>query len=300
MLIQRFAPAKVNLMLHVVDRLVNGYHHLQTLMTFVDVGDFLTIEEKESADELILTGEFAHSLQGDSSNSVIQAKEWFYQQFNQPVRFFKIQLEKNLPVAAGIGGGTSDAAAMLAALLAWHQIDLSQAQKHELVRASGILGADIPVCLAFQLGLGSFFWLDGSGIGELPCSIHVADSLSFVLINPGIAVNTGMIFQNFHSSSQFFTPVLSQPAIFSMEGLIEFMRCTRNDLEVPARCVYSDIPDISKVITKLGAETAIVRQSGSGSTYFVLTEATQAAQTLAKKLKDDHPNWWIKAAKTIG
>lgn len=282
-------------MLHVVDRLANNYHHLQTLMAFVDVGDFLTIEEKESADELICTGEFAHSLQG-SPNSMIQAKEWFYYQFNQSERFFKIQLEKNLPVAAGVGGGTSDAAAMIVALLTWHQIDLSEAHKHDLVKASGILGADVPVCLAFQLGLGTFFWLDGSGLGEVPNAINIMGDLNLVLINPGVPANTGVIFQQLNQS---FTPSLSQPLLACISDLIDFMQLTHNDLEKPARNIYSDIPNIPEIIANFGFKTTVVRQSGSGATYFVLAETAQAAQTLERQLKTDHPDWWIKAAKTI-
>lgn len=296
MLIQRFAPAKVNLMLHVVDRLHNGYHHLQTLMAFVNEGDCLTIEEKENTDEFSCTGDFAHSLQGGSTNSVILAKKWFYHQSSRPERFFKIQLEKNLPVAAGIGGGTSDAAATIAALLAWHQIDLSRGQKKELVRSSGILGADVPVSLAFQLGLGSFFWLDGSGVGELPLPVNIQACLPLVLINPGIRVNTGVIFQEF---TYPFTLRVAQPEITSVADLISFIQQTHNDLEKPACVVYPDIPDIPALIDDLGFKTVIVRQSGSGATYFVVTENFHSAQVLAEKLRHIYPDWWIKVTKTM-
>ena len=199
-----------------------------------------------------------------------------------------------------MGGGTSDAAAMIAALLAWHQIDLSQVQRHELVKASGILGADVPVCLAFQLGLGSFFWLDGSGVGELPNAVGIESSLNLVLINPGVAVNTNMIFRALHSSDRSFTPGLSsQPTITSVEDLIEFMSVTHNDLESPARRVYSNIPDIPKAVTSLGFKTAFARQSGSGATYFVLTETPEASQSLAQTLAQTYPDWWIKTGRSI-
>lgn len=318
--IQRFAPAKINLMLHVVERLDTGYHRLQSLMTFVDMGDHLIInskKDKEGVDTLVCTGAFAPSLPKDGTNSLIQAKQWFYHQLNLPEQFFNIQLEKNLPIAAGIGGGTSDAAAMIAALLAWHQVDLSTMQKQEFVKTSGVLGADVPVCLAFQLGFGSLFWLNGTGVNNWPIPVNISPSYlintspdksssidtntdtdpGFVLINPGIAVKTGTVFQ---ALTPPWTPPLAQPEITSGTDLLTFIRHTHNDLEKAARTVYSGIPDIPTIITRLGFKTAIVRQSGSGATYFALTESFSMAQALTQTLTQAYPNWWIQTTRIEG
>ncbi len=294
--IQRIAPAKINLMLHVTERLKNGYHHLQTLMTFVDCYDVLTLTTAHSQDNLTITGSFANTLQGSGMNSVIQAKQWFYHYFNLPTLFLKIVLEKNLPVAAGIGGGTSDAAAMIAALLDLHQLKLSLDQKQQLVIASGTLGADVPVCLAYQLGLGHYFWLDGSGTEELPQTLKIEEPLDIVLINPGIAVNTGIIFQGLHQS---FSPTILTPSITSTSEMLAFISHTKNDLQQPARHAYPSIPDISSIVKHFTDEQIIIRQSGSGSTYFVVTKSSNTASTLATHLQQIHPIWWINAGKTI-
>ncbi|WP_032112735.1 4-(cytidine 5'-diphospho)-2-C-methyl-D-erythritol kinase [Candidatus Paracaedibacter symbiosus] len=295
MLIHRLAPAKLNLMLHVVGRFPDGFHRLQTLMTFVDFGDMLTIAEETIADELTVTGEFAPLLHGGSPNSVIQAKEWFYRYFNRPPFFFKIRLQKNLPVAAGIGGGTSDAAAMIATLLAWHQLDLSLHQKQELVVASGRLGADVPVCLSYQLGLGNLFWLDGSGTSELPQALPWNSNLDIVLINPRIPVNTRSIFK---SLNQSFSVPLAIPSLTAKAALLEFMNTTQNDLEPLARFISPEIGNIPETVQKLSNETILCRQSGSGATYFVVVKNESKAQHLAEKVQTAHPHWWVKATKT--
>jgi 4-diphosphocytidyl-2-C-methyl-D-erythritol kinase len=282
-------------MLHVVSRLDNGYHHLQTLVTFVGIGDCISIATKKKEDELHCTGPFSSWLKGNKVNSIILAKKWFYHHFNKPEQFFKIHLQKNLPVAAGIGGGTSDAAAMIRALLTRHDLDLSISQKQELVRASGILGADVPVSLAFQLGLGSLFWLEGTGMSELPLSMNREPSLNIVLVNPAIPVDTGVIFQNFTPS---FPQIKPRPQMTSVSDIISFIQETQNSLEKPAQGLYN-LPDIPSVISNLGVKTIVIRQSGSGATYFVLTETDSCAQTLAEKLRFLYPNWWIKATKTL-
>lgn len=295
--IRRLAPAKVNLMLHVVGRLKNGYHRLQTVMTFVDCYDVLTVTHGHQQDTLTITGEFADSLiTGTGVNSVLQAKQWFYRYFDLPVLFFQIVLEKNLPVSAGIGGGTSDAAAMIATLLDWHKLNLSQVQKQQLVIASGALGADVPVCLAFQLGLGHHFWLDGSGVEDLPQTLLFEESLDIVLINPNIAVNTGVIFSKLNQS---FSSALPIPSITSMSDMIKFISHTQNDLQQPACQACPSIPDIPKIVKNFTSEQTIVRQSGSGATYFMMAQDSKTAGNIAKHLQQNYPNWWVKAGKTI-
>ncbi len=283
-------------MLHVVGRLNNGYHHLQTLMTFVDYCDVLELTTGYQKDTLTITGIFANALKNPSINSVLQAKQWFYHYFDLPVLFFQIKLEKNLPVAAGIGGGTSDAAAMIAALIDIHQLELSLAQKQQLVIASGILGADVPVCLAFQLGLGHYFWLDGSGTKELPQTFKFEEPLDIVLINPGIAVNTGTVFQ---SLNQSFSMAIPMPVITSTSQMLTFVSHTQNDLQQPARQAYPGIPNISSIVKGLVDTLSIVRQTGSGSTYFVLAPNAKTTCILAKHLQQNYPNWWIKTGKTL-
>ncbi len=284
-------------MLHVIKRLDNGYHHLQTLMAFVDCCDVLELTTDEhQQDTLTLTGIFADALKKPSINSVLQAKQWFYHYFDLPALSFQIKLKKNLPVAAGIGGGTSDAAAMIAALIDIHQLELSLAQKQQLVIASGMLGADVPVCLAFQLGLGYYFWLDGSGAKELPQTLKFEESIDIILINPGVAVNTGTVFQ---SLNQSFSIAIPTPVITSTSQTLTFVSHTQNDLQQPACQAYPKIPDISSIVKDLVDPPLIVRQTGSGSTYFVLAPNAKTACILAKHLQQSYPNWWVKTGKTL-
>lgn len=283
-------------MLHVVERLKNEYHHLQTLMTFVDCYDVLELTTGYQQDNLTITGCFADALKKPGINSVLQAKQWFYHYFDLSTLSFQIVLEKNLPVAAGIGGGTSDAAAMIAILIDIHQLKLSLEQKQQLVIASGALGADVPVCLAFQLGLGHYFWLDGSGIKELPQTLKFKEPLDIVLINPSVVVNTGVVFQ---SLNQFFSTAISVPLITSTLQMLTFISNTKNDLQQPARQAYPNIPDISSIVKNLADTSDVVRQTGSGSTYFVVTQNAKTAYTIATCLQQSYPKWWIKMGKTL-
>lgn len=296
MLLQRLAPAKVNLMLHVVGRLANGYHHLQTLMTFVDCGDLLSLKRVSSQDSLTIGGEFALPLQGESSNSVIQAKNWFYRFFNCSEPFFDMELQKNIPVAAGLGGGSSDTAALIALLLEWHQFDLSLPEKQQLIVTSGELGADVPVCLAFQLGLGSYFWLDGTGVTELPQALDVREKLDIILINPRIAVSTAAIFQALNSC---FSRSLASPLLNTKADIFNFLSNTQNDLQEPARQAHLDIPEIAKKIKALTMEEIIVRQSGSGATYIVVVDNAIKAQQLVTQINKTYPEWWVKLSQSL-
>lgn len=277
-------------MLHVLGRLANGYHRLQSLIIFVDVGDKLDITPHNS-DSLTLTGQFAPLLKKEEENSIFKAKRFFYDYFKLLPQFFTIHLEKKLPIAAGIGGGTSDAAAMLALLLDFHGIKLKLQEQHDFICASGCLGADVPVCLSFQLGLGVLFWLDGSGVEELPQSIPLSQPLYLVLVNPGVLIHTNLIFKNLKSP---FTPFLTLPSLKVTQDILTFLKRTKNDLELPARRAYQ-LPDLSA----FKGRGDLIRQSGSGATSFILIGTAAKAKDLKNWIQSENSSWWVEVTESL-
>lgn len=286
----RLAPAKINLMLQVVGRLTNGYHHLQSLIAFTQYGDQITVTSSlQKEDMLALTGSFAAQLENGEPNSILQAKKWFYHYFCLPEQFFQISLEKNLPVSAGIGGGTSDAAAMIAGLIKAHHLPLTLEEKQQLVIASGELGADVPVCLAFQLGLGNLFWIEGTGATSLPHSLPLKENIEILLFNPGIAVNTAKIFQTGNLS---FSEPLEQPIFNSLKAMLTFLSVTRNDLQMPARHIYPSIPDFLQMHSLFDRKEYLIRQSGSGATYFIINYQGQPLKSVTTYLEKNFSLKW--------
>jgi 4-diphosphocytidyl-2-C-methyl-D-erythritol kinase len=157
----RIAPAKINLMLHVVGRLPDNFHHLQSIVTFTHSGDDIVIE-KAPEFAITVTGTFAARIPPQQDNIIVKAIQWVNQRYNWN-EFYHCHLTKNLPVASGMGGGSSDAAATIAAILHLHKVSLSLPEINALVLDSGMLGADVPLCLAHQLDQGSLLWIDSSG-----------------------------------------------------------------------------------------------------------------------------------------
>lgn len=286
----RFAPAKINLMLQVVERLPNGYHHLQSLIVFASVGDQITVTPSlKEEDLLLLTGPFSTLLENGETNSILRAKKWFYQYFSSSEQFFQITLEKNLPVSAGIGGGTSDAAAMLGVLIEAHHLFLTLEEKQQMVVASGELGADVPVCLAFQLGLGNLFWIEGTGATSLPHPLPLKENIEILLINPGVAVNTAKIFQTGNFS---YSEPLEQPSFTTIKDMMAFLSITQNDLQLPARHLYPSIPDFLQVYSLFDKKEFLIRQSGSGATYFVINYYGRPLGPLITYLEENYSLAW--------
>lgn len=183
-------------MLHVVQRLVDGYHHLQSLIAFADIGDEITIEKAE-ASSLTVDGQYASHVPLAAENSMVVAARWIKERF-PVIDQVHLHLTKNLPIASGIGGGSSDAAATIAGLLKCYQISLSEEEEESLILASGELGADVPVCLAHQFGWGPLLWIDSSGRETLPIPLDLPLPGVLVLVNPGVGVSTRAIFSKIH------------------------------------------------------------------------------------------------------
>lgn len=264
-----FAPAKVNLTLQVTGRRSDGYHLLDSLVAFADVGDTITLS-KSDRPRLDITGAQAGSLNADKDNLVVQALALFDDTFDA-------SLEKNLPVASGIGGGSSDAAAALrgAAQLSGRALPDDQS-----ILA---LGADVPVCVTARPAR-------MQGIGEQLTPLALPP-LPAVLVNPRVQVSTKAVF----SAGSFGRhDCKAPPADPSATDLIAWLRTQGNDLQEPALDLA---PEIGLVLQALEHRTGcrLARMSGSGATCFGLFDTGENAVRAATDLIREHAQWWVQS-----
>ncbi|PWE32463.1 4-(cytidine 5'-diphospho)-2-C-methyl-D-erythritol kinase [Maritimibacter sp. 55A14] len=278
MAIEEFAPAKVNLALHVTGRRDDGYHLLDSLVVFAGAGD--RVSAAPAADlTLTIGGPMAAGVPSGGDNLVLRAA--CLMGAGQGAR---LDLEKNLPVASGIGGGSADAAATLRALARLWQVPLPEP---EAVLA---LGADLPVCLAGQPAR-------MSGIGETLAPVPPLPPCWLVLVNPGVALETRTVFAGLERADN----LLMEPFPTrwgDAGGLVAWLARQRNDLEAPA---CRTCPAISEVLSALGGQpgVALARMSGSGATCFGLCGQEAAARAAARVLGAARPDWWVTAAPLL-
>jgi 4-diphosphocytidyl-2-C-methyl-D-erythritol kinase len=271
------ARAKINLCLHVTGRRADGYHLLDSLVTFAEVGDEIAAVAADRS-TLAIDGPFGAGLAAGPENLVLRAAAALRADGGAALR-----LTKNLPVASGIGGGSADAAATLRALSRLWGTALPAPDR---VLA---LGADVPVCLA---GVPARM----SGIGERLEPLALP-SFAMVLVNPGVAVPTGAIFAGLATRDN---PAPPAPGPFAdAEALFAWLRARRNDLEAPAA---ARAPVIAEVAAALAAQPgcALARMSGSGATVFGLFAGMPAAEAAAARLRAARPGWWVAATRSAG
>ncbi|WP_254799256.1 4-(cytidine 5'-diphospho)-2-C-methyl-D-erythritol kinase [Falsochrobactrum tianjinense] len=288
--VTRLAPAKINLALHVTGRRDDGYHLLDMLVAFADIGDHVHIE-KSGADSFRISGPFSDGIPLDSGNLVLKARDILRREFGSALPAVAIHLEKNLPIASGIGGGSSDAAATLLALNDLWKLGLSF---DELATLGLTLGADLPMCLhgaAFRTPL------IARGIGEDIIPVDDMPALALLLVNDGTALATPDVFC---ALSRRDNGALPQRAFRSLESPLEslcsYLRSTRNDL-LPAALTLA--PHIAKKLDLLRGHQALYAQiSGSGATCFGLFADIETAQRAAAAIRSDHPGWFIVPART--
>lgn len=274
------APGKINLALHVVGRRDDGYHLLETLTVFTRFGDRVTIARADE-DEFSATGPFASDVPTGEDNLVINARDRLRAAFPladcPPV---SINLEKNMPIASGLGGGSSDAAATLKALASIWELATT---KSELAQLGPALGADVPMCVAAKPLL-------AAGIGEKITIVPDFPELSLVLVNPGVPVATAQVFRTLKNYEHPGLPPL--PAPLSLDSLVDWLGHTRNDLEKTARAIA---PEVDDALHELGLTGALLsRMSGSGATCFALFDDGRASAAAGKLLAKRRPDWWVK------
>ncbi|MES0130404.1 4-(cytidine 5'-diphospho)-2-C-methyl-D-erythritol kinase [Mesorhizobium sp. M0029] len=279
------APAKINLALHITGKRADGYHLLESLVVFTRFGDRVEIEPAD-ADRFSVSGRYATSVPIDDSNLVVKAREALRRQAGQqstpPVA---IRLEKNLPVASGVGGGSSDAAAVLQGLVRTWGLDIGEA---ELSRIGLTLGADVPMCLAAKP-------LVARGVGDELSLVPDFPALALVLVNPGVAVSTPDVFNALEKRDNEGLPPL--PRAFDFHSVRNWLEITRNDLESAAQAIQ---PPIGRAVSLLNrAGSGFSRMSGSGATCFGLFETGNVAKRAAAEIRSREPEWFVAATRSI-
>lgn len=270
------APAKVNLYLHVVGRRDDGMHLLDSLVAFAAAGD---VVHAAPADDLSLelTGPFASALEEERDNLVLRSARALATTLRCSAQA-QLTLDKRLPVASGIGGGSADAAATLRALCRlWNRA----AEPHALARVALALGADVPVCLASRpLRMG--------GIGERLEPAPELPDCGVVLVNPRVALPTASVFRA--RAGAFSTPAHLPERWDDAAAMARDLRRFQNDLEAPARSLC---PAIDAVLSTLAAQPGcmLARMSGSGATCFGLFATPEIAAAAAPELMRDA--WWV-------
>lgn len=273
-----FAPAKVNLTLHVTGKRPDGKHLLDSLVGFANVGDIVTFTQGAPSG-LTVSGPEAAGVPADDSNLVAKVAAAFW-----PAEPLQIHLLKNLPVASGIGGGSADAAACFRAIC---QLTGARAEARDMQTLLS-LGADIPMCVqSAPARIG--------GIGEEITPVRGLPHLPIVLVNPRVEVSTAAAFALLDQPDN--APMVDFPRDLSDQStLIQWLKRQRNDLQSAAIRVA---PVISQVLNNIAAtpHCRLARMSGSGATCFGLFDTPQQAEKAAKALQTENPDWWVVATE---
>jgi 4-diphosphocytidyl-2-C-methyl-D-erythritol kinase len=281
-MLREFAPAKINLFLHVGEKRPDGFHDLESLVVFADVGDDLAIEEAEQFSTEI-GGPFAAALPAEEDNLVLKAAREFTTRVGSEGRA-KITLTKNLPVASGMGGGSSDAAAAMRGLC---RLWPGQAGLAQLWGIAPNVGADVAVCV-----LPGAWWMTGRG--ERFATVRGIGTIDAVLVNPRTPLTTASVFAELGERSGVGR--IARPSnCATAQALADYLRPARNDLEAPATALCPAIGDELTALTKSGARLA--RMTGSGATCFGLFDNEGLARFAAESIARENPGWWVTSTK---
>ena len=269
--------AKINLALHVIGVQEDGYHVLDSIVIFTDIFDSLFFK-KNKKNRLSFTGEFSNALNGEK-NSILEALSLFE---NVLTDHFSINLEKNLPLGAGLGGGSADAAAVIRFI--------TNHFKYQMPSPIAIskIGADVPACVlsvASRVG----------GIGEIVKPIDISGiDLWIVLVNPRVFVSTGSIFEQVIEKHN--APLEPFAHFGSTDQFIDYLKGQRNDLQAVTTNKFPEIKQVLDTIEKT-QDVLLSRMSGSGSTCFGLYRNQEIAKKAVSYIKKNNNKWWIKFSK---
>jgi 4-diphosphocytidyl-2-C-methyl-D-erythritol kinase len=281
------APAKINLALHILGRRVDGYHDLDTMVVFADIADRLKVVDSEEGNDLAIDGPFASALTSNprpADNLVHRAAIAAAARSRSP-ETTRLHLTKNIPIGAGLGGGSADAAATLRLLA--RRFGLSPSDTTALARS---LGADVPMCLAAVP-------LRARGIGD-DLNVIVMPALPIVLVFPGVSVSTASVFGRLQKP--FDPPLPTPPNRFrSTEDVVDWLGLTINGLEAAA---LREAPAINAALSCLraGRGSLVARMTGSGSACFAVFSTKAAAESAAVEIQRSQPKWWVRATTTKG
>lgn len=273
---REIAPAKVNLFLHVIGKRSDGYHLLESLISFSNYGDVLTVEKADKFG-LNIIGPFSNMIKADQDNLITRATQTYIGD-NKPLPPLKVTLEKNIPIGAGLGGGSSDAAAMIKIL---QKLKIPMREDRTIDDILLSLGADVPVSYH-----GKSCFLEG--IGEKITPLPLPEKIPAILIHPNISCATPTIFSQITPP---YTPSIDQELLH--HDALSFLHKQQNDLSAAA---IKTVPDIQNILENLNEQIgcSLARMSGSGSACFGLFYTKDLAEQAALKIKEQHPQWWVQ------
>lgn len=282
-----FSPAKINLYLHITGKRDDGYHLLDSLVAFTDIGDTIDISPSDHF-RFKIDGPYAgyfseeerHSTP-NSKNIIVIALRTLSRRMGKPLNF-SVKLTKNMPLASGIGGGSSNAASAIWGALRYWDVQL---EAQELTNFMLEIGADVPVCYRCETVRMRDIGIPDKRPIEIP-------EIPIILVNPGKSAHTADIFKKFKAS---YKDMIDIPDQFrTSTELIGFLKQTDNALYAPA---LQTIPEIENVIHNIRMQTgcSLARMSGSGATCFGLFENEEQSITAFQKIKEANPDWWVRA-----
>ncbi len=286
MLLTDRAPAKINLTLHVLGRRADGYHWLESLVAFSRSGDTLSLLPGDAL-KLSISGPTAPASGDPGDNLVLKAARKLGERVER-LRLGAFHLVKNLPVAAGIGGGSSDAAAALRLLARANDLALDD---RRLVEAAAATGSDVPVCLAAKARM-------MTGIGENLGPVLDLPALPTLIVNPLQALATKDVFARMNIAVGADTGFAVHPEITSgldSATLVALLKKGRNDME-DAACVLAPVIGDMLAILSAAPGCKLARMSGSGATCFAIFPDCRSVAKARRTILAAHPNWWVKAA----
>jgi 4-diphosphocytidyl-2-C-methyl-D-erythritol kinase len=274
------APAKINLFLHVGPVAADGYHPLASLVAFADVGDSVSVTRADTL-SLAVTGPFGGALAGEGDNLILRGLRALGEAAGIGAPPVAVTLDKQLPIAAGLGGGSADAGTAIRLTAQLLDLDLDEAA---LEAVAGVVGADGPMCLRARPA-----WATGRG-DDLTDEPRLPP-LHAVLLNPGVASPTGAVYRAYDDAPAGGADCPEAPADWSPVAVIDWLKAQRNDLEAPALRVTSGIgAALSAMQAAPGCR--LTRMSGSGATVFGLFEDAVSASLAAGSLQ--RPGWWVR------
>lgn len=281
------APAKINLTLRVTGRRADGYHRLDSLVAFTDIGDTVTLTRTDRPGvRLAVDGPLARGIPTGPDNLVVRAAEVFRTAARQPLGV-DLALIKRLPAAAGIGGGSSDAAATLRGMQ--RLFGDGRPDPGALTALAAGLGADVPVCLSPRT------WCM-RGIGEVLVPGPILTGTAIVLVNPRVPVATPAVFK---ARSAPFSQAFDLPAgPLPPHALADLIRKGGNDLQTPAVAVAPVVAEVLAILNGV-PEALVATMSGSGATCVAVCPTAAEAGRLARRLHTERPGWWTSPATLL-
>lgn len=283
------APAKINLFLHITGKRDDGYHVLESLFAFTQRGDLLRFRRSDDF-SVSVSGPGSDDLNSECAvddNLVSRAARALSERAGVPCNAH-LELEKNLPVASGLGGGSSDAAAALIGLNHLWQCGLGEAELRDVALS---IGADVPACLSAKPQM-------VKGIGEKLTTVSLGWSAGIVIVNPGEQVSTPEVFSAFKQFRETrglppFDIALTSPRdVVGNLSMLDVL--TSNSLQDPASQLCPKIMEVERFL-RLNSQYELLRMSGSGASVFALYHDKSAAESVARRVREHAPNWWVMA-----